>query len=58
MNNVMIDIETLSTRKNAAIISLGAVFFDIKRVILVARSITPLPAAAAKHMAYTLIATH
>ena len=29
MNNVMIDIETLSTSKNAVIISLGAVFFDI-----------------------------
>ena len=30
MNNVMIDIETLSTSKNAVIISLGAVFFDIE----------------------------
>ncbi|MDP5205853.1 3'-5' exoribonuclease [Alishewanella sp. SMS9] len=30
MNNVMIDIETLSTRKTAAVISLGAVFFDIE----------------------------
>lgn len=29
MNNVMIDIETLSTSKNAVILSLGAVFFDI-----------------------------
>lgn len=28
MHNVMLDIETLSTSKNAVIISLGAVFFD------------------------------
>lgn len=30
MNNLMIDIETLSTSKNSVIISLGAVFFDIE----------------------------
>lgn len=30
MNNLMIDIETLSTAKNAAILSIGAVFFDIE----------------------------
>lgn len=29
MHNVMIDIETLSTSKNAVILSLGAVFFDL-----------------------------
>jgi hypothetical protein len=28
MNNVMLDIETLSVSKNAAIISIGAVFFN------------------------------
>ena len=30
MNNVMIDLETLSTKPNAAIVSIGAVFFDPK----------------------------
>lgn len=29
MNNVMIDIETLATTPNAAILSVGAVFFDV-----------------------------
>lgn len=28
MKNVMVDLETLSTRPNAAIVSIGAVFFD------------------------------
>ena len=30
MNDVMVDLETLSTKPNAAIVSIGAVFFDPK----------------------------
>lgn len=32
MNNVMIDLETMSTDSNAAIVSIGAVFFDEKEI--------------------------
>jgi DNA polymerase III epsilon subunit-like protein len=30
MQHIMIDLETLSTRPDAAILSIGAVFFDIE----------------------------
>lgn len=33
MNNLMIDIETLSVKQNAVILSIGAVFFDLEGLI-------------------------